>query len=159
MTRITRENLVYGFTALGSLVLIIWVIPAYSPAYPGYGVPATLVPRVAAGIICALSALALVRNAIAYYAAKTAEAEEAQSPVIAPDDRAHLWHLVRFMVPCILLMPGMKWIGFFPAGIAFLLVIQLLCGQRKPVALVLVAVIPVVVMYAAMRYALGVPMP
>ncbi|TVM04743.1 hypothetical protein DPQ33_19940 [Oceanidesulfovibrio indonesiensis] len=159
MTGITRENLVYGFTALGSLVLIIWVIPAYSPAYPGYGVPSTLVPRVAAGIICALSALALVRNAIAYYAAKTAEAEETQSPVIAPHASAHLWPLVRFIVPFIQPLPGMQWIGFFPAEIAFLLVIQLLCVQRKPVALVLVAVIPEVVMCAAMRYALGVPMP
>ena len=44
------------------------------------------------------------------------------------------------MIPCVLLMPAMKWVGFIPAGLVFMLLIQYLCGQRKPVPAVLVAV-------------------
>jgi hypothetical protein len=56
-------------------------------------------------------------------------------------------------------MPAMQWIGFIPAGILFLIIIQILCGQRKPVKTALVAIIPVFILYLAMRYGLSVPMP
>jgi hypothetical protein len=38
-------------------------------------------------------------------------------------------------------------------------ILQWLCGQRKPVPLTLVAIIPVGIVYAAIRFGLGVPMP
>ena len=57
------------------------------------------------------------------------------------------------------MMPAMHYLGFIPAGVLFLLVIQLSCGQRHPVPLVLVAVLPVVLVYLLMRYVLSVPMP
>jgi uncharacterized membrane protein (UPF0136 family) len=56
-------------------------------------------------------------------------------------------------------MPAMKLAGFIPAGLAFMLLIQYLCGQRKPVPAVLTAVGTVSALYAVMRYGLGVPMP
>ena len=63
-------------------------------------------------------------------------------------------------------MPAIKKLGFLPydlgfivASIVFMLIMQWLCGQRKPLPLLLVAVIPVGVIYSAIRFGLGVPMP
>jgi len=159
MTIRQRDNLIYGGIALGSVVFLWWIIPAYTPPYPGYGVSAALLPNVTVGIILALSALALVRNALSHVLAKSKRTDESRSGDMREADRVHLWHLARFMIPCVLLMPAMKWMGFIPAGLVFMLLIQYLCGQRKPVTGVLVAVGIVGALYAAMRYGLGVPMP
>lgn len=162
MTGKKRENLVYGGVALGSLVFLIWIIPTFTPPYPGYGVSSALLPNVAFGIILALSVLSLVRDLLAYRAEKSEEPatpEQGQSGDISHEDRVHLWHLARFMIPCVLLMPAMQLVGFIPGGLLFMLLIQYLCGQRKPVTLVLVAVLTVGLMYVAMRYGLGIPMP
>jgi hypothetical protein len=155
MTKTKRENLVYIFIALGSVLFLLWLIPEYTPAYPGYGVPGSLVPNVVVGTILVLSVLGLILNLIK----KPTIIDGSQSDQVPQQDKVHLLHLVRFMLPCILLMPAMQWIGFIPAGILFLIIIQLLCGQRKPVKTALVAIIPVFILYLAMRYGLSVPMP
>lgn len=152
-----RENLVYGGIALGSVVFLLWVIPAYSPPYPGYGVSASLLPNLTIGTILALSVLALVRNLLAYSVERSKGS--AVTEKTRTEDKVHLWHLTRFMIPCALLMPAVKWVGFIPAGVVFMLAIQYLCGQRRPVTLVLVAACTVGVLYVAMRYGLSVPMP
>ena len=63
-------------------------------------------------------------------------------------------------------MPTMKKLGFLPydlgfilPGIIFMLIMQWLCGQRKPIPLILVAIIPIGIIYVAIRFGLGVPMP
>ena len=57
MTKSKRENIISGGIALGSVVFLLWIIPAYSPPYPGYGVSASLLPNVTVGIILALSVI------------------------------------------------------------------------------------------------------
>ena len=158
MTETQRDNLGYTVIVLTSVVFLTWVIPTYTPPYPGYGVPASLVPNVAVGIILFLSALSLCKNLLAAFAMKK-RGEAAEEGECKEADKINWLHLVRFMVPCALLMPGMMYGGFIPAGIVFMLVMQYFCGQRKPIPMALVAVIPVLVVYAAMRWGLGVPMP
>ena len=68
-------------------------------------------------------------------------------------------HLACFLIPCALLMPAMSLFGFLPAGIAFMVVIQIGCGQRRWFPMTLVSVAPVLLVYAIMRFGLGVPMP
>lgn len=165
MTMRKRENLTYGGIALGSVVFLLWIIPAYTPPYPGYGVSAALLPNVAVGIILVLSVLALLRNVLSHSSAKSLNSEESQFPEEdqsgdnSQEGRVHLWHLARFFIPCFLVLPAMKWVGFIPAGLVFVLVIQYLCGQRKLVPTVLVPVGTVGIMYVALRYGLSVPMP
>jgi hypothetical protein len=159
MTIRQRDNLIYGCIVLVSAVFLLWTIPAYMPPYPGYGVSASLLPNVSVGIILVLSMLALVRNILAQLLVKHKKPVDSRSANTPQVDRVHLWHLARFMVPCVLLMPAMKWMGFIPAGLVFMLVIQYFCGQRKPLTAVIVAVGMVGILYAAMRYGLGVPMP
>ena len=142
-----RDALGYAGTAVLGVLLLLWLIPAYSPAYPGYGVPASLVPNLAAGGILLLAVLGLVRTALAY--GKTRR----PAPGIAKG------HLARFFIPCALLMPAMRAVGFIFATLIFMFVIQWFCGQRKPLPLVVVALVPALILYALMRFGLGVPMP
>ncbi|HBG92593.1 MAG: hypothetical protein A2X54_03655 [Nitrospirae bacterium GWF2_44_13] len=157
MTR--KDNFIYGGIALCSAAFLFWIIPAYTPEYPGYGVAAAVLPNVTVGFILALSVLALAMNIFSYLSAKPASPEKNLSEDSGKAAKVHLRHLVSFIVPSVLLMYAMMWIGFIPAAIAFMLVIQYLCGQRKPVTIVLVALSAAFLVYGAMRYGLGAPMP
>lgn len=162
MTGKKRDNLVSGCIALVSMFFLIWIIPAYTPPYPGYGISSALLPYVVISIILVLSVLSLVQNLLTYRKEnlkKSATIEESLSGGIRQEDRVHLWHLACFMIPCFLLMPFMKWLGFIPGGLLFMMLMQYLCGQRKPVTMVIVAICAVGFSYAAMRYGLGIPMP
>jgi len=68
-------------------------------------------------------------------------------------------HLIRFIVPGLLILPAAHVVGFIPAGIIFLLIIQFFCGQRKAAPMILVSLIPVLAIYAVARFGLNVPMP
>jgi hypothetical protein len=144
-----RDALGYaGMAVLGAL-LLLWLIPAYCPEYPGYGVPATLVPNLAAGGILLLAALGLARTVLAYGGTRRPGAGTGIA-----------WgHLARFFIPCFLLMSAMNAAGFIPAALVFMLFIQWFCGQRKPLTLAAVALAPVLILYALMRFGLGVPLP
>jgi hypothetical protein len=159
MTGKKRENLVSGGIAVGSMFVLFWVIPTFTPPYPGYGVSSALLPNLAFGIILALSLLSLGLNISTQLRSKSPNPAEGQPEDIRPEDRVHLLHLAAFMVPCILLMPAMKYLGFIPGGLLFMLLIQYLCGQRKPLTMAIVAAGAVGIVYAAMRYGLSVPMP
>ncbi len=154
-----RDNLVSAGIASGSVVFLWWVIPAYSPPYPGYGVSASLVPNVTVGIMLALSVMSLTRNLLSHLWAKQTNHQGSRSADVSQEGRVQLWHLARFLIPSVLLMPAVQWLGFIPAGLVFMLVIQYFCGQRKPLPAVLTAVGSVGILYVAMRYGLGVPMP
>lgn len=154
-----RENIIYGGVALGSAAFMLWVIPAHTPPYPGYGVSAALLPYVTVGIMLVLSLGSLLRNLLLQVWSKGRSAEESRSEAGNPEGRVHLLHLARFMIPAILLMPAMMWVGFIPAGLLFMLVMQYLCGQRRLLPAVFTAVGSVCLLYVAMRYGLGVPMP
>lgn len=148
MTETQRNATSYAFVALCSGALLLWIIPAFSPEYPGYGAPPTLVPNVAACLMLVLALLGLTQTALRYKhdAGNTA-------------DGVRWRHLFTFFVPCGLMMPAMHYLGFIPAGLLFMLVIQIACGQRRIVPLALVAALPVLAVYLLMRFVLGVPMP
>lgn len=163
MTGLQRDNILFGGIVLCCLLFLVWVIPTYTPEYPGYGVPGSMVPNVAVSAILFLSILALISNIVTSSKHQRKKEEQLEK---APVDRVHLGNLLFFMVPSFLLMPSMKMLGFLPydlgfiiPGFLFMFILQWLCGQRKPMALVLVALIPVGVVYAAIRFGLGVPMP
>lgn len=165
MTGLQRDNILFSGIVLSCVFFLVWVIPTYTPAYPGYGVPGSLVPNVAVSTILILSLVALSSNLLALYKAKRDGKMQPRDE--SPVDRIHLGHLLFFMVPSFLLMPSMKKLGgilpydlgFILPGILFMLILQWLCGQRKPLPLILVAVIPIGVVYGAIRFGLGVPMP
>jgi hypothetical protein len=167
---VQTETAIYAGIALAGIALLVWIIPAYTPPYPGYGAPPALVPNVAVGLMLFMAVLELVRTGISQRRGRRSPADAPPSATPAGSDaeasdgftqagQANLGHLLRFMVPCGLLVPAWTWIGFIPASILFLLVVQYLVGQRRPVTAVLLALVVVAVIYAAMRYGFSVPVP
>lgn len=167
MTRIQRDTVISAAIVLTCLGFLVWVIPAYTPPYPGYGASPALVPNVAVGVMLVMALLALLRNVLVIGWGRQIAVEEGEYPGEGGSQgsgftqvgRVNLLHLLRFMIPCGLLVPAMGWIGFVPTGLVFMLVIQFIVGRRKPVPAILVAATTVAVIYAAMRYGFNVPIP
>jgi len=145
--------------------MLTWGIPTYTPPYPGYGASPALVPNVSISVILVMSLLALLRNAIAKLRGKTLPLgenefpEDSQTTGFTQIGRVKPFHLLSFMIPCALLVIGIKYIGYVPAACLFMLVIQYVIGSRKIVQPIIVSVAAVAVMYVTMRYGFGVPIP
>ncbi len=165
MTRVQRDLLTNVLIVLVSVYFVFWGIPLYTPPYPGYGASPALVPYVVVGVMCFMAVLAMVRTVLARRGgAELNEAERAY-----PDDsgksgftqvgRLDLVHLAKFMVPAVLLVIGIHTIGYIPSALGFLVLLQYLMGARNLVTIGLLAMVAVALMYAAMRYGFGVPIP
>ena len=150
---------------LASVLLLVWAIPVYTPAYPGYGASPALVPVVAVGIMLVMAILAIVRTVVALKGSAPLSEEESSYPDegkgtgFTQVGRLDIVHLAKFMIPAALLVIGIGTIGYLPSALAFLLVLQYLVGARNWIKIVLLAIITVALMYAAMRYGFGVPVP
>lgn len=165
MSRTQRDTLAYLLILAFSVFLLAWAIPTYTPPYPGYGASPALVPIVSVCVIAVMAILALVRNALARRAGKTHPLEdkdfpdEGESSGFTQIGRVNLRHLLSFMIPCALLVVGIDHIGYLPAALLFMLVIQFIMGSRKLVQPIIVSVAAVALMYVVMRYGFGVPIP
>jgi hypothetical protein len=165
VTRFQRNNLAYLAIVIVSIALLWWAIPAYTPAWPGYGASPALVPNVAVGVMLAMAVLALARSALVYRRGRAMDPSESEYPADDASEgftqvgRIRLLHVMRFLVPCALLIPGFHLAGFVPTSIAFLLLFQYLVGRRDAIGPVILALTVVAAMYAAMRYGFGVPVP
>ena len=148
MTRTQRDAISYGTVALASCVLLFQIIPAWTPAYPGYGVPASVLPSMAAVIMLGLSVLGIVHTCMARNLTSTEGAT-----------RICWRHVAIFFVPCVLLMPAMALVGFLPAGFVFMVILQHACGQRSRRTLLVVSFTSVVAVYVFIHHCLGIPLP
>ncbi len=165
MTRIQRETianlLIVGF----GLFMLTWAIPTYTPPYPGYGASPALVANVSIGVMMAMAGLSLVRLLLALFAGKALPPQEgefpddAQSTGFTQVGRVNLYHLALFIIPCVLLIVGIEYLGYVPTAFLFLLVLQYAIGNRNWFKMTLFAIIAVAVMYVIMRYGFGVPVP
>jgi len=166
VTRITRESIAYLLISGFCIVMLTWAIPTYTPEYPGYGASPALVPNVAVGIILFMACVSLVRIGLACYLNKPMPAEESEFPEDLDDDsgftqvgRVNLYSLLSILIPAVLLLVVIDYIGYLLASVIFLIVIQYVIGCRKWSQLILVSVILTAVLYIVMRYGFGVPIP
>lgn len=177
MTRVQRDTLGYLAIAAISVVLLAWAIPAYTPPHPGYGASPALVPNVAAAVMLVMAILALLRNALARWGGKPLDAAERDYPAAEASGgftqvgRVRLARLLILMLPCALLVPAFAWLGaiglelgfaafgYIAAAFVFLMVFQYILGRREPLPAVMLATAMTLVMYVAMRYVFGVPLP
>lgn len=151
---INTEVIANAVIMLLGILLLAWIIPESTPAYQGYGASPALIPNVAAGMILFLSSLGLLRAARASRAGK-----KVGEKVEAGAFLAKLAHVLKFLVPCFALFPAMEYLGFFPVGVAFMVLIQFICGQKNWLHNVLLSVLVVAGLYAAMRYGFSIAMP
>lgn len=161
MTERKRNIYISGGIFFTSLIFLIWIIPIFTPPYPGYGISSALLPNIVFSIILGLSLLSMIRDIISTWKEKQDDnrIKTSTQNKIHPQRKRPFGHIVTFMIPCILLMPAMNLLGFIPAGFLFLLLMQYLCGQKKALMMFIVAICVVAVVYCVMRYGLGAPMP
>lgn len=165
MSAAQRETIAYLVILAFCIVMLTWAIPTYTPPYPGYGASPALVPIVSVAVMLAMSVLALVGSFLAYRrdrqlpADERASSEDEETTGFTQTGQINLLHLASFLIPCALLVVGIDYIGFIPAALLFMLVIQLVIGTRKLSQLIIVSVAAVAVMYVIMRYGFGVPIP
>ncbi len=166
MSRIKRDSIGYLVVIGFCLLMLTWGIPNYTPEYPGYGASPALVANVAVGVMLVMAIISLVRVAVAVKTNRPIPAEESEFPEDNSDDggftqvgRVNIKHLASIMIPCLLLLGAIDYIGYELASLGFLLLIQYVIGSRKWLQSIIVAVVLVAVLFVIMRYGFGVPVP
>lgn len=148
------------------IVMLTWGIPNYTPPYPGYGASAALVPIVAVSLMLFMACLSLLYVGVALLMNKPIPAEEGEFPEdleggggFTQVGRVRLYHLLSIMIPSVLLVVAIEYIGYELSSLAFLMILQFLIGSRKWVQLIVIAIVLTAVLYVIMRYGFGVPIP
>ena len=166
MTRVKRDSLGYVVLIAFCIVMLTWAIPTYTPEYPGYGAPPALVPIVAVCVMLVMAAISLLRNILASRMGKVIPAAESEFPEDLSDEggftqvgRVHLIHLISILLPSVLLLIAIEYIGYAIASFIYLMVIQYIIGSRRWIQSTIVALSAVAVLYVVMRYGFGVPVP
>lgn len=148
-----RRTLLAAYLFLGILAvaLIVWIIPAYTPPYSGYGMPPAVLPYILSAILLICSLLC----AFDAYRAMRAGPDETPSPL--PLKR---WiHLCVYAVVLFLATPLMERAGFFVGSAIVLAVLQWLAGQRNLFTLAAVSIGVAGVTWAVLWYGLQAPLP
>ena len=166
MSRIKRDSIGYLVVIGFCLLMLTWGIPNYTPEYPGYGASPALVANVAVGVMLVMAIISLVRVAVAVKTNRPIPAEESEFPEDNSDDggftqvgRGNLKHLAGSMVPSLLLLVAIDYIGYIPASFLFLMALQFIIGSRRWLQMIVIAVLLVAALYIIMRYGFGVPVP
>ena len=166
MTRIKRDTIAYLVIVGFSILLLTWAIPEFTPAYPGYGASPALMPIVSVCVMLFMACLSLAFIGIALYMKKPMPVEEREFPEDLENGggftqvgRVNLYHLASIMIPSVLLVVAIEYIGYVLASFAFLITLQYVIGNRKWTQSIVVAVILTAVLYVVMRYGFGVPVP
>jgi hypothetical protein len=146
--------------------MLVWAIPTFTPPYPGYGASPALVPMVAVGVMLFMASLSLIYLVLALYLKKPIPVEEREFPEdleggggFTQTGRVHLSHLLKIVIPSVLLVILIEYIGYVLASFIFLLVLQYVVGSRRWVQSTVVSVVLTATLYIIMRYGFGVPVP
>lgn len=166
MTRIKRDTIAYLVIVVFCIVMLSWAIPNYTPAYPGYGASPALVPIVSVCVMLVMAILSLIRVAVAVYTNKPVCAEETEFPEDMKDGggftqvgRLKMKHLAYTMLPCVLLVIVIDYIGYIIGSLVFLMIFQYAIGCRKWLQMIVVTIALTAALYIIMRYGFGVPVP
>ena len=166
MTRIQRDSIGYLLIIGFCILMLTWAIPTYTPAYPGYGASPALVPNVAVCVVLVMAVISLARIWLAIQLNKPIPPEEREFPEDLTDNdgftqvgRIDLKHLGSIIIPCVLLLFAIEYVGYEIASIAFLLILQFVIGSTRWIRSIVLAVALTAVLFVIMRYGFGVPVP
>ena len=165
MTRTTRETIAYLMIVGFCILMLVWAIPTYTPAYPGYGASPSLVANVAVGVMLFMAILSLVRLLLVQLGKRASPSDEAEfrdeTDLVGFTQvgRVNLLHLVIFMVPCFLFVFATEYVAYPIAAFVFLMVMQFAMGNRNWIQMIAIAAIMDALLYVVMRYGFGVPVP
>ena len=166
MTRTKRDAIAYMVIIGFCILMLAWGIPAYTPAYPGYGASPALVPVVSISVILFMACLSMLRFGIATFMKKPLPIGEREFPDDLKDGggftqvgRVKLYHLASVMVPCALLVIAIEYVAYIFVSFVFLMVFQYVIGSRNWGQSITVSTTLTAVLYVVMRYGFGVPVP
>ena len=166
MTRMKRDMIAYLVVIGFCILMLAWAIPKYTPAYPGYGASPALVLNVSIGVMLFMACLSLFSVGIATYLKKPLPKQETEFPEDLDNGggftqvgRINLPHLARLMVPSVLLVVAIEYVGYELSSLAFLMVLQYVMGSRRWVQMIVLSVALTASLYIVMRYGFGVPVP
>jgi hypothetical protein len=165
VTRIKRDSIAYMVVISFCIYMLVWGVPEQTPAYPGYGASSALVPYVAVCIMLFMACLSLSVNLIAHFHGKQLPAEENDFPEDLEEGgftqigRVNIRYLLTVMLPSVLFVIAIDYIGYIISAFVFLVSLQYLIGSRRWLQSVLLAIILTAVLYIIMRYGFGVPVP
>ena len=131
------------------ILLLVWIIPTQTPEYPGYGMPASLLPNILAWIIIAAASIDLAKTIVTH----------AGKGLPARISITSLLHMLGFLIVLGASMPVMELCGYFPGSVIIMVCICLLCGERKPVRLAIVSACTIVCVWGALWKGLSVMLP
>jgi len=166
VTRVKRDTIAYLFIIGFCIVMLTWAIPTYTPEYPGYGASPALLPVVSVSLMLFMACLSLLFVGVALFMNKPLPVEESEFPEDLEDDsgftqvgRVKMYHLASIMIPCVLLVVAIEYIGYELASFSFLVILQYVIGSRKWIQSILVSIALTALLYIIMRYGFGVPVP
>ena len=145
-----RVNIIaYIFLLLCCLICFTYVIPNWTPPYPGFGVPASYVPSVLCGVIASLSAIGLLITLV----------RKSGSDASCGLNWKIFLHFCLILVPIALSMPLMQILGFMPGAALTVAALQLCVGERRWFVILLNSVLTAGLSYLGLWYGLHLPLP
>ncbi len=136
-------------SAAFGILLLLWIIPTQTPEYPGYGMPADLLPSILAWIIIVAASIDLLKTIIMHTG----------KGVPARISLASMFHLLGFIAVLGGAMPIMQLCGYFIGSLIVMLCLCLLCRERKPVRMGIVAACSIACVWGALWKGLSVMLP
>ncbi|MBO4318255.1 MAG: tripartite tricarboxylate transporter TctB family protein [Mailhella sp.] len=141
--------LAYSFLIVFCVFAFTYIIPTWTPPYPGFGVPASYMPNALCGVICGLSVLGLLQTLIRKTGADKASGFTAKM----------FGQFLLLLLPIAISMPLMQKLTFIPGAVITIALLQFFAGERRWLYLSLIPVITAVIVYAGMWYGLRLPLP
>lgn len=145
-----RTNIISSvFSILFGIALLSWIIPAQTPEYPGFGMPASLLPDILAWIMIFCAAANLLKTVL------TGAGKDKPAAL----SLTTFGHCLAFLAVLAAAMPLMHLLGYFAGGAVVMAACCLLCGERRPLRLLIVTGATVFIIWAALWKGLGVMLP
>ena len=144
-----QEFCVNMLLMIGSIIMVLFIIPEWTPESQGYGLAASPLPNAMCAVIGVLACFQLacgLRRGLLW---------NGEHPV----SRDVVIHLAKYFGVMLLVFPAWKWLGFVPGGMAVLALLYVVTGIRNRAAIAVICLLLPVVCYVLLWYGLHIPTP
>lgn len=144
-----QEFCVNMLLMIGSIIMVLFIIPEWTPESQGYGLAASTLPNAMCAVIGVLACFQLacgLRRGLLW---------NGEHPV----SRDVVIHLAKYFGVMLLVFPAWKWLGFVSGGMAVLALLYVVTGIRNRAAIAVICLLLPVVCYVLLWYGLHIPTP
>ena len=134
---------------IASIVMVLFIIPEWTPEPQGYGLAASTLPNAMCVVIGTLACFQLV-SGVRRGLVRNGDQPVSFDVVI---------HLAKYFGVMLLVFPAWKWLGFVPGGMAVLALLYVVTGIGNRAAIALICALLPVVCHVLLWYGLHIPTP